>query len=312
MRTLLRRPALTALCGVGLLSCFSSVHARSAANQVARTIDVDGHERSYLVHLPVPIPDGRRPVVLAFHGGLNSATSMVNLSGLNDKADREGFIAVYPNGSGRLSRALTWNAGSCCGFAEQQHVDDVKFVRAVLDDLARLYPIDSRRIYATGISNGGQMAYRLAAELPERIAAIAPVAGSLEVEARPLNRKVSVMHFHGTDDQYIPFDGGHGRRSMPGLSFNSVESAMRAWTTIDGCSASPLVETLPDAVDDSTTVSRRTYRNCRAGTEVVLYIINGGGHAWPGHPVAQRLLGRSTRDISATDVMWEFFRRHQL
>jgi polyhydroxybutyrate depolymerase len=307
----LRRVCLTTLCGIGVVCCVRSVRAGSSGDAITRSIDVDGRERSYLVHVPPHIQDGRRPVVLAFHGGLNNAQSMINLTGLNDKADREGFIAVYPNGSGRLAKALTWNAGTCCGYAEQQQVNDVKFVSLMLDDLAQLYSVDPTRIYATGISNGGQMAYRLAADLPERIGAIAPVAGSLEVSAPRSARKVSVLHFHGTEDQYIPFAGGHGRRSLTGLTFNSVDNAMRTWAAIDECAGGPLVETLADSVNDSTTVSRRTYRNCREGSEVILYIVNGGGHAWPGHPVAERLLGRSTRDISATDVMWEFFRHHQ-
>src|SRR5262245_22721709 len=300
MWTFTRRAWLLLGCGITLLCCDAPVRARSADDTMTRTITVDGRERSYLVHLPSRMAGAPRPVVLAFHGGLNNARSMIGLTGLNDKADTEGFIAVYPNGTGRLARALTWNAGTCCGFAEEQRVDDVKFVQAVLDDLASQYHIDARRVYATGISNGGQMAYRLAAELPGRIAAIAPVSGSLEVDATRSTGKVSVLHFHGTDDPYIPFTGGHGRRSLPGLRFNSVENAMRTWAAIDGCSGSPVVEALPDPVIDSTSVSRRTYRNCLNGTEVVLYIVDGGGHAWPGHSVAERLLGRSTRDISAT------------
>src|SRR4029077_11358983 len=108
--------------------------------------------------------------VLAFHGGGSNAEQMVHFCGMNEKADQADFIVVYPNGSGRLDRALTWNGGNCCGYAMLNNVDDVSFVRALLSDLERVVAIDPKRVYATGISNGGIMAYRLASELSDRIA----------------------------------------------------------------------------------------------------------------------------------------------
>ena len=134
---------------------------------------------------------------------------MAWFSGLNQKADQEGFLAVYPNGTGRFS-SLTWNGGNCCGSAMQQRVDDVAFIDAVLDDLANVVNVDTKRVYATGISNGAIMAYRLASELSERIAAIAPVAGPMGTATCSPRRAVSVLHFHGTDDQFAPFNGGRG------------------------------------------------------------------------------------------------------
>jgi polyhydroxybutyrate depolymerase len=143
-----------------------------------RTLQVDGRERSYLVHVPAKY-GGKQPtpVVLAFHGGGSNAEQMVRFCGLNEKADKEGFLAVYPSGTGRFERMLTWNAGNCCGYAMQNKVDDVAFTRALLDDLAEVANVDPKRVYATGMSNGAIMCYRLASQLSDRIAAIAPVAG---------------------------------------------------------------------------------------------------------------------------------------
>src|ERR1700679_3563436 len=177
-----------------------------------RTITAAGLSRTYVVH----VPDGHdqktpMPVVLALHGATMNGPMMAWFSGLNRKADEAGFIAVYPNGTGNCS-SFTWNDGNCCGLAVQNQVDDVAFINALLDDLMGSYHVDTRRIYATGISNGAVMAYRLASELSDPIAAIAPVSGSMGTEIRQLKRPVSVLHFHGTLDEYIPFLGGRGKK----------------------------------------------------------------------------------------------------
>ena len=156
--------ALTALLAIATGEIQSGDHTRS--------IRVDRRTRSYHVHVP-PSYDGSKPfpVVLAFHGGGANAESMVRFSGLNEKADEAGFLVVYPAGTGRLERMLTWNTGNCCGYAMRNGVDDVGFVNALLDDLAGRARVDPERIYATGMSNGAMMVYRLASELSERIAA---------------------------------------------------------------------------------------------------------------------------------------------
>jgi polyhydroxybutyrate depolymerase len=234
---------------------------------------------------------------------------MSRMAGLSQKADREGFLVAYPNGSGRLPAVLTWNAGRCCGYAADQRVDDVAFVRAILQDVARATPLDDTRVFATGISNGGQMAYRLAAEMPDRIAGIAPVAASFELTSVRPSRPVPVVHFHGTNDEHLPLEGGTGRRSIAGVAFTSVSASIGVWTRANGCAETPITTALPDLARDGTSVERRAYLNCRDEAHVVLYLIRGGGHTWPGHPVAERLLGVTTRDIDATDIMWEFFTR---
>jgi polyhydroxybutyrate depolymerase len=275
------------------------------------SLEVDQRTRTYLIHVP-PSYDGTKavPVVLAFHGGGSNAQQMVSFCGLNDKADQEGFLVVYPNGTGRLARMLTWNAGNCCGYAQAQNVDDVAFVRALLDDLAKIAKIDAKRIYATGISNGGMMAYRLASELSDRIAAIAPVGGPMGTETCRPSRPVSVMHFHGTADQFAPFKGGQGEKSVSRINFYSVEHSIRCWVKTNGCKEESLTVREPDKVDDGTHVVRKTYGGGRDGSEVVLVSIEGGGHTWPGRESRLKFLGKSTGNISANDIMWQFFQKH--
>ena len=190
-------------------------------------------------------------------------------------------------------------------------MDDVEFTRRLLDDVAGACSIDSKRVFATGMSNGGIMAYRLASELSERIAAIAPVGGPMGTKGCRPGRPVSVIHFHGTDDAFAPFQGGRGR-GLSGTSFFSVDHSIAAWVEADGCDPNPVTIRLPDTTDDGTTVTRTTYGQGKDGAEVVLIVIEGGGHTWPGREPRLASLGKSTRDISANDLMWDFFQRHPL
>jgi polyhydroxybutyrate depolymerase len=280
------------------------------AGDHSRTVEVEGVRRSYLVHVPPRYdPATATPVVLAFHGGAANADNMVVFSGLNEKADQAGFVVVYPAGSGRLQRLLTFNAGNCCGHAAAANVDDVAFTRALLDDLAKVVNVDQRRVFATGMSNGAMMAYRLASELSDRIAAIAPVSGPMGTKECHPGRPVPVMHFHGDADEFAPFSGGKGR-GPSGTDFYSVQHSIDAWVEANGCDTTPTVTRLADRQDDGTTVRRVTYGSGKAGAEVVLVVVEGGGHTWPGRDPRIRSLGVSTRDISANDMMWEFFRRH--
>lgn len=308
---------LTAL--VLCVSLWSADPAPLSAGDHQRSLDIDGRSRKYLVHVP---PEAKRPrvgdqqakwpVVLVFHGGGSNAEVMVRFSGMSEKADEAGFVAVYPSGSGRLEKVLTFNGGNCCGYAQLQKVDDVAFTRALLDDLAKALPIDEKRIFATGMSNGAIISYRLASELSDRIAAIAPVGGPMGTETCQPKRPVPVMHFHGTDDKFAPYKGGRGEESLTGTQFLSVEHSINAWVKANGCDAEPTETKLPDKVDDGTQVTRKVWAKGREGSEVVLFEIEGGGHTWPGRSAAVRFLGTATRDISANDLMWEFFQRHPM
>lgn len=274
-----------------------------------RSLKVGGLTRTYVVHAPkghdlkTPLP-----VVLALHGATMNGPMMAWFSGLNRKSDEAGFLAVYPNGTGTNS-SFYWNGGS--GPAAQAQVDDVAFIDALLDDLGRNYAVDPKRVYATGMSNGAMMAYRLAAELSGRIAAVAPVSGTMTTGIGQQKRPVSVLHFHGTADEFIPFTGGRGSRSIFGTDYRPVEDTIRAWVQANGCGEAPTTDVLSDG-RDGLRVTRRTYGAGQDGAEVLLVVIEGGGHTWPGKKSTAAVLGRSTLTVSANDLMWEFFQKHRL
>jgi polyhydroxybutyrate depolymerase len=276
-----------------------------------RTLVVGGLNRTYVVHAPkghaLTTP---RPVVLALHGATMNGPMMASFSGLNGKADEAGFLAVYPNGTGTRS-SFFWNGGNCCGSAMQNKVDDVAFIDALLDDLIGAYPVDVRRVYATGMSNGAIMVYRLASELSERIAAIAPVSGSVGTEIGQPKRPLSILHFHGTMDEFIPFTGGRGARSITGTDFHSVEDSIRGWVKANGCDETPTIDVLAKG-GDGMKVTRRSYGAGRGGAQVALVVVEGGGHTWPGMRSTAKVLGRSSLNVSANDLMWDFFQKHPM
>ncbi|HEX3235658.1 MAG TPA: PHB depolymerase family esterase [Gemmatimonadales bacterium] len=265
-----------------------------------RTLRVNGQERSYLLY----VPSGHRsdqpaPLVLVFHGGGGRGRGMATHTGFSRLAEREGFVAVYPDGLGRR-----WNDGR--GFAASH--DDVGFVRALLDTLQRGLSLDPRRIYATGISNGAMFSYRLACDLPGVLAAVAPVAGALpaQLEAGCAHTSpVSVLAFQGTADPLVPYAGA-GVAGTRG-SVLAAERSIAFWAEVDGCTGPPGTTLEPDRVHDGTRVRRREFTGCREGRSVVLYAIEGGGHTWPGGPAAGRIVGRVTRELDATEVIWAFF-----
>ncbi len=298
-----------------LVCCLLAIGAAAeplAPGNYTRTLQVGGRERSYLVHVPPKYdPKQPTPVVLVFHGAWTNAAITVAYSGLNSTADEKNFIAVYPNGTGPRDTMLFWNAGDWVKRRLREPPDDVKFIGAVLDDLTTVANTDRKRIYATGISNGGMMCYKLAAEMADRIAAIAPISGTLSFDDPKPKRPVPVLHFHGTEDKLVPFDGPK-TASEKLLGLKSVDETIRTWCKLDGCPEKPKIESLPDKADDGTTVRRLTYGPGKDGSEVILIEIKGGGHTWPGRSMPIELFGRCTRDISANHMMWDFFQRHPL
>ena len=282
------------------------------AGDHVRSVDVDGRTRTYRVHVPPRYdPKNPTPVVLAYHGALMNGSAMSTLSGLNKKSDEALFLAVYPNGNGTGERMLVWNAGESWEKPEDDKRDDVAFTARLLDDLETVAAVDAKRVYATGMSNGAMMSYRVAAELSDRIAAIAPVGGTMAIKTALPKRPVPVIHFHGTEDRLVPYKGPDGVAKRLAL-FKSVDDTMQIWVKINGCPVDAVTALLPNAADDGTTVTCKTWGPGKNGTEVVLYIVEGGGHTWPGRPRPHKLLGKTTTDISANDLIWEFFSKHPL
>ena len=242
-------------------------------------------ERSYLLHVPSNLTaDQPLPLVLVFHGFTGNGNSILLITGFNDLADTFGFLVAYPNGSGP-SNGLSWNAGDCCGYANQNDVDDNAFVRGILSDLGATAIIDSKRIYATGISNGAMLSYRLACEMSDTFAAVAPVAGLLLLNPCNLEQPVSVLHIHGMDDLSIPFTGA-------GEWVESVEQSIATWVELDGCPPTP-------AVEKNGLVTHTSYEPCKRGTAVELLAIQGIGHMWP--PVSI---------LPTSQTIWNFFVAH--
>jgi len=240
------------------------------------------------------------PVVFIFHGFGLGGEEMVRITGFNAQADASGFVAVYPNGSGRRP---AWNGGDCCGEAATNQVDDVGFVRALIEDLSTLIEIDHKQIFATGFSNGAIMAYQLACELSDQIAAIAPVGATQAAQNCQPGRPVSVQHFHGTDDRLNPYNGGYGPGG--GVDFASVEDTIQFWVTQNNCSSQA-------QVNESGSILHELYTPCDRGAVVELYTIVGGEHAWPGGESVGQGIGAPTTEISATLLMWEFFSSHPM
>jgi polyhydroxybutyrate depolymerase len=281
------------------------------AGDHTRTLEVDGRQRSYLVHVPESVDhDSAAPVVLVFHGFGANSQMMVGFSGMSEKADEAGFLAVYPQAMG-IGFVRAFNAGTWNGQLAEAMPDDVAFVDRLLDDLAGVAHIDPRRVYATGMSNGGMMCYRLAQEMPDRIAAIAAVAGTMAVAGPPPERPMPVLHFHGTADTVVAYEGP-SESTREHFAFLSVEETVRFWVRQNACQATPVSTPVDDRLEDSTTVTRVAFVTAKQEERVVLYRIEGGGHTWPGREPPPLILGRSTREIDANDLMWSFFQRYQL
>lgn len=324
----------TALCATATIAV-APVSAKAAGTKQLRpgdqrfTIDFGGGTREYIVHVPAAVQSGKRlPVVFNLHGGGSDAPAQKAYSQMDATADRHGFIVVYPQGvppaPGQQS-LRTWNAGKCCGPAKRTNADDVGFTLAVLDDVAGRTPVDKRRVYATGISNGGMMSYRLAADASKRIAAVASVAGQVEVTKFAPSRPVPVMEFHSVDDPRAIYDGGLGL-PFPGTAirnqFDSVQEGIDRWVAYDGCrrtpTTAPTQQGQPGSGDEGETATKITYAPCTQGAEVVLWKLTGSGHVWPGTLIdvsgtaRGAVLGEPTKIVDANELMWEFFAEHPL
>jgi len=277
------------------------------ALDVARSLMVDGLKRSYYFHFPKGYDATKpTPVVLALHGAATNGKLMEHFCGMTAQADKSGFILVYPNGTGTADIFLTWNAGAFPGPLTGKRPNDVAFLGAVLDDLANVANVDKKRTYVCGLSNGGMMAYRAAAEMSERFAAMASVAGTIVTDTWQPKLPLPVLHIHGTDDPLVPYKGGD-KDGPVFLRFLSVEANMKICCRANGCGELPKETELPKAKDNYQVI-KSDFGKGKSGAEVVLYTIERGGHTWPGR-AAPTLLGPATFNLNANEAIWEFFRR---
>lgn len=298
---------------VAALLLFAATSTPASADLV-RSIKVGGLERTYRVH----VPPGGKPaepmaLVLALHGGGGNGSLTDKQTHFSAEADKQHFIVAYPDGTGRprpflnavgKGGFLTWNAGDCCAYAMEHHVDDVAFLRAMVAAIERELPVDPHRIYAAGISNGGMMAYRLACEASDLVAAVGVVSGAVVAKPCAPASPVSVIHIHGSNDQNVPLAGGVGAKARTQTNYPPVQDSIDLWVRTDGC-AQPAVST------PAPYVTLRDYAGCRAGTEVAFYLIAGGGHAWPGGTRMASFLDKPSTAMAATPTIWEFFAAHR-
>ncbi len=277
-----------------------------AESVVGRKLQSGGKDRTYLVHVPKGLtPRDPVPVVVVYHGAGMTGRIVRAVAGLDAHADEHKFVVVYPDGTGFVP---TWNSGGIPFVVNK--ADDVAFTRDLLDDLKAVVPVDPKRVYAAGFSNGGMMTYKLANEVSETFAAVCAVGGTMTYDDPAPKRPVPVIHFHGTEDVFVPYTGAPGG-GKKGPAFKSVEVTTKAWAKANGCPPDPVEVELPDAdPGDGCKVKRKTYTGGTGGAEVVVYTVEGGGHNWFGRPSLGGLTGRSTKDIDANTLMWEFFRKH--
>jgi polyhydroxybutyrate depolymerase len=291
------------LCCLGLPPLLVLLDAAShySANRTTASIVSSGEKRDYILYVPRSYDRAKpAPLVISMHGAENWPSFQMNVSQWNRVADEHGFIVVYPAGEGGGPRI--WRMR---GSRTPSRMPDVIFISDLIDTLSSSYNIDPARIYANGLSNGGGMSFVLSCTLSNRIAAIGAVAAAetLPWEWCPDTTPVPMVAFHGTADRFTPYDGA--KVWLAPEPFPSIPEWTAKWAQRNRCAPMPVES--PVAAD----VMRREYIGCADNAGVVLYTIRGGGHTWPGGtPMPEWLVGRTTRSIDATQVMWAFFRDH--
>lgn len=313
----------TLACAILLAFAGSAVAERLAPGDHLLRLEHAGETRTAILHVPPQAARAARlPVVLNFHGASANARAHQRYVRMDALADRAGFVVVYPNGTGPLrTRLLTWNAGTCCWPAAAVPVDDVGFIRKLLDELPRYIRIDSARVYATGLSNGAMLSYRLAVELSDRIAAIAPVAGAMALRPFAPRRAVPILDIHSMDDPVTLYTGGLGPpfpREQSLAMHDGVADTLARWATFMSC-RSPVRHRQVQRGRAGSPAARHTatrivYEGCRDGARIVHWRLTGAGHVWPGarSDGLPEFLGPGTDVIDANAEIWTFLRKHSL
>lgn len=274
-----------------------------------------GQRRVYRYYLPTHYDSKKSyPVVIALHGGISRGRNIRLRSGLDQIAEREGFIAVYPEGNGIGTFFKHWNAGTCCAKAMKADIDDVGFVLHLIDELSAGFSIDKARIYVFGFSNGAMLAYQIAAEEPQRIAAVAAIsgtfgrvndAGELDWHIPTPSLPVPTMIVHGSEDPRLPFDGIHDRKGKKnGLDMIPVREGARFWARSNGCAA--LGIRTPSGFEN---VKLTIWPHCNSNSEVRLYRLDGWKHSWAGASLKTNSDFNRIGRFETAEVIWNFFKR---
>jgi polyhydroxybutyrate depolymerase len=303
----MRRWLLAILC-LALVGCGAKGTAVTASGRDRDgSITVDGTMRTYHLHLP-PQQTNALPLLVVLHGSGGTGLGSIALTHMNDLADTAGVLVAYADG---LSRG--WADGRGASDSDQRGVDDVSFIGKLSATLQAEFALDARRVYVTGISNGGFMTQRLGCELADRITAIVSVVATLSTSQAATcapSRPLPILYVLGESDPLVPYNGGTVRGDR-GTILSASES-LGAWAKIDGCAGTPTTRALPDRVQDDTHVSQTLYANCQGGAQVGLYSVAGGGHTWPSGeqylPVV--VVGRVTHQLDNADL-WAFLSQFQ-
>jgi len=301
---------LLTIVAVPVLLVLVAITSLSLLDRTNGSIQSSGQKREYLLYVPRSYdPAKPTPLVISMHGAAGWPAQQQNTSRWNRLADEHGFIVVYPSGS---DSPKIWHI-----FGGAALTRDVRFISDLIDALAATYNIDSTRIYANGLSAGGGMAFVLACQLSNRIAAVGLVAAAEQLPFSwcTANRPVPLIEFHGTADPFVPYGGGLSQSTFAPTRFDkdakpfpSVLAWTSDWARRNRCAADPVKSVI--AAD----VSRLQYLNCAADASVVLYTVAGGGHTWPGGKPFPRwmMTGPTSSGVDATGRMWEFFSEHPL
>jgi polyhydroxybutyrate depolymerase len=268
-----------------------------------------GHRRDYYLHWP----SGRRPLqkkiplVIFLHGGGVRAPFAVRETQLAPLADQEGFCVVFPETlTTDQMEYRTWNLGHCCGEAREDNIDDIGFIRTLLDHLKTQYPIDPQRIYIAGMSNGGMLAIRLGIALSSDIAAVASIHGAMFGDEPRPDHPVSIMMMQGTNDRFVPYAGGpadsaYHQHAMIGF-FISAFDAFKFWGKSNRCQG-------PVAVLHQGALEKLSYQSCADHVETILYLVHGGFHSWSGEPQVDISPGSvwSAEPVPTSEILVKFF-----
>jgi polyhydroxybutyrate depolymerase len=283
-----------------LLFTIFTMSAFAQSRQWREDMLVDGIKRAYVTYIPANPKGEKMPLVISLHGGFATPKGQFHLADFRPLADKDKFIVVCP------ASKHFWHDGK-----DNHGIDDIKFISQIIDEMVKRYNADESRVYVTGISNGGFMTSRLACQLHNRIAAIAVVAATLDqYEGYAPEHPMPVIYMHGSDDPVIPEKGG----KKFGRWIYSQDEVLNIWAKLDKCDPKPIITEIPDKAGDGTSIVKKEYINHQTGNKVIGYIIVGGGHTWPGgwQYLPKFIVGKTTKNLNACEVIWDFFKQYKL